>query len=469
MASTSPSRVRPRAAAACDLRTPTACCARAALAAARASLLLVALVAVGCASLRTRVLDAFAHGDLVLSFDRPSDLLPPEGLRVTSTQDRAVALVWEPVLVGDVAGYAITRAHLAPGPYEPVGIAHSRFGNVFVDAGERPGALGDAQTWHYRIHPFDSAGRVSRSHAYVTAVTDPAPSAPEGVQAYSNLPRRVVLRWSASESASATGYTIQRSPTAAGPWERVGYVDGRVRTQFEDSVAGDLRVLYYRMLALNRFGGESAPTEPVRAVTKAEPLPPIGLEIASRALGEIGLRWTPNVERDLVRYELWRESALEHGLGPEGVVGEVPPDTTQALDFGVGCGERVRYRLRAHDVDGLQSEFSAPLESVGEDMGLRASTGVGGSRLSWDAARARGWQSVRVFHTRSLRTDLLLGEAPVDGSLALGTLATGRYPLDVVLVRDASTRPAPPGVAFGSRPARGEETSPACRLELVVP
>lgn len=428
-----------------------------------------ALAAAGCASLRARVLDAFAHGDLVLSFDRPSDLLPPEGLRVTSTADRSIALAWDPVLVGDVAGYAITRSRAAPGPYENVGVTHSRFGNVFVDTGERPGALGDAQSWHYRVHPFDSAGRVSRSHAYVSAATDPPPAQPDGVQAYSNLPRRVVLRWNASASPSATGYTVQRSPTAAGPWEKVGYVDGRVRTQFEDGVAGDLRVMYYRLLTLNRFGGESLPTDPVRAVTKAEPLPPIGLEIATRALGEIGVRWTPNVERDLVHYELLRQSAAGDGFGPERVVGEVPPDATQAIDFGVGCGERVRYRLRALDVDGLVSEFSAPLESVGEDIGLAASTGVEGWKITWDAARASGWAHVRVFQTRALRPDLLLGEAPVDGSLVLGTLPSGRYELHAVLVRDASSRAAAPGIAFGLRPEHGEETSPPCPLEVSVP
>lgn len=437
---------------------------------ARGGLLLaVTLLALGCGSMRARLLDAFAHGDLVLSFDRPSDLLPPEGLRVTSTQDRSIALAWDPVLVGDVAGYAIVRARLAPGPYEQVGIAHSRFGNVFIDAGERPGLLGDAQTWHYRVHPFDSAGRVSRSHAYVSGVTDPPPAAPEGVQAYSNLPRRVVLRWPASASPSATGYTIQRSPTAAGPWERVGYVDGRVRTQFEDAVEGDLRVMYYRLLARNQFGGESEPTEPVRAVTKAEPLPPIGLEIAERALGEIELRWTPNVERDLVHYELLRGSAAADGFGPDRLVGEVPPDATRAIDFGVGCGERVRYRLRAHDVDGLVSELSAPLESVGEDIGLEASSGADGWRISWDAGRARGWERVRVYRTRGLRPDALLGEAPVDGSLVLGTLESGRYDLRVVLVRDAAARANPPAAAFGVRPAQGEETSPACRLALDVP
>ncbi len=428
MASARPRRARPRA---------------------RAALLLVALVAAGCASLRAKLLDAVAHGDLVLSFDRPSDLLPPEGLRVTSTQDRAIALGWDPVLVGDVAGYVVTRARVAAGPYERVGVAHSRFGNVFVDSGQVPGALGDAQHWHYRVHPFDSAGRVSRSHAYVSGVTDPPPAMPEGVQAYSNLPRRVVLRWTESASPSATGYVVQRSPTAAGPWEKVGYVEGRVRTQFEDAVAGDLRVMYYRLLARNAFGGESAATEPVRAVTKAEPLPPIGLEISQRALGEIGVRWTPNVERDLARYELLRASALDGGFGPERVVGEVRPDTTETVDPGVGCGERVRYRLRAHDVDGLASEPSAALETVGEDLRLEASTGNGGWRLAWDPERARGWERVRVFRVRRLRPDLLLGEAPADGSLALGALDAGRYDLRAELVR-------------------GEATSPACRLALTV-
>jgi hypothetical protein len=163
----------------------------------------------------------------------------------------------------------------------------------------------------------------------------------------------------------------------------------------------------------------------VRAVTKAEPLPPIGLEIAERALGEIALRWTPNVERDLVHYELLRGSAAENGFAPERVVGQVPPDATRATDFGVGCGERVRYRLRALDVDGLESGFSETLEVKAQDAGLALERRGDQVVLSWDPARVADLSGVRVLEVRSGLPDRELAAVADGRELALPALDSG--------------------------------------------
>ncbi len=436
---------------------------------ARCLAVLLLLAAFGCAGLRARMEKAIERGDLELSFDRPADLMPPEGLRVTSTEDRQIALAWDPVLVGDVAGYAVTRSRDASGRYEVVGVAHSRFGNVFADAGAYPGALGDGQTYHYRVHPYDASGRVSRSHAFVVGTTAPPPAPADGLQVYSNLPRRAVLRWNASPSASAAGYEVLRSPVPAGPWERVGYVEGRVLTMFEDSVPGDLRVLYYRLRAVNRFGGESELTEVVRAVTKAEPLPPIGLAVEQTSLGQVGLSWQPNVERDLVRYELLRASAHDGGFADEVVVVEVSPTETAAIDGGVGCGERVRYRLRARDSDGLQSEFSAPLDVQGDDVGLVATVRPGGVDLRWDPARAPGWERVRVLRQRRLRPDEVVADVEASASAASLSLPSGAHALAVVFARTSAAPESTGTISAGLAPTPAAARSALCRLALAVP
>ena len=148
----------------------------------RAAAALVALALLGCAqwsALREGV-ERRLPGRVELSFDRPSDLPPPEGLHPTSTADRSISLAWHPVLVGDVAGYAVMRAADPRAPFELLVRTDSRFAAIATDAGEIEGALGDGTTWHYKVHPYDSQGRVSRSHAYVPATTDPPPSVPEG-------------------------------------------------------------------------------------------------------------------------------------------------------------------------------------------------------------------------------------------------------------------------------------------------
>ena len=234
-------------------------------------LALALLVLPGCATLRERLPEGWIPTELGLPqmtrrtelepSDRPSDLLPPDALRVTSTEDRQISLAWDPVLVGDVAGYVITRSDTPQGPFSRVGLTESRFGTVFSDEGEGLGALGDGQTYYYRIHPIDSQSRMSRSHAFASATTQPPPEKPGGLQAYSNLPRRVVLTWEPSEHWTVSGYAAYRAPTMAGPFERIANISSRLRAVYEDAVPGDLRVMYYRITALNRFGGESEMTD----------------------------------------------------------------------------------------------------------------------------------------------------------------------------------------------------------------
>jgi fibronectin type 3 domain-containing protein len=366
-----------------------------------------ALVA-GCKSVERFLAPRVADVQIPLSFDQPADLMPPESLTVRSTADRAIVLAWSPVLVGDVAGYAVLRALEPGGPFAPVGRTPSRFGTIYTDRGESEGALGDGQKYYFRIHPYDALGRVSRSHASVSATTEAVPETPKALTAYSNLPRKVVLTWDPSTRESVAAYAVYRSPTAAGPYERVGQVQGRLNTVYEDVVDGDLRVLYYRISALNRFGGESPNTVAERAVTKAKPLPPIGLRVQQSELGSLSLGWSANVEADLRTYEIWRSDASPQGFGEEQLIAEVAPHERRAkaapeslawTDATIGCGQRVRYRLRARDRDGLHSDFSKPLEAVGEDLGLEIASD---SELRWDPARAARWSRARIELERGM-------------------------------------------------------------------
>jgi fibronectin type 3 domain-containing protein len=407
-----------------------------------AALALCAALA-GCAT-SEHVAESLFERDQTLIYDKASNLLPPEGLRVTSNEDRQISLAWDPVLVGDVQGYVILRAAgTGSETFERVGIARSRFGTVFTDGGASPGALGDGQTYTYRVHPYDRLGRVSRTHAALSATTQPKPEIPQGLQVYSNLPRRAVLSWRPSESRSVAGYAVYRCPTMAGPWERVGFVEGRLTTVYEDAVPGDLRVMYYRISALNRFGGESEQTEqPIRAVTKAEPLPPIELGADAKSLGQVELHWAANVEPDLSSYEVWRAVVEDDATGEEVRIAEVASGTTQFADAGVGCGGRARYRLRATDADGLVSDFSEPLEVEGQDAGVALSRRGDAVVLAWDPSRVSDLEQVRVLEVRGGFPDRELATTANGGEIALPPLESGTR-LAILFERSGAGESAP--------------------------
>lgn len=413
---------------------------------ARNTILCLTLAVAGCAGSAERVVSKLFAADQTLVFDRASDLLPPESLRVTSNADRQVSLAWDPVLVGDVAGYAILRASgSSEGPFHRVGITTSRFGTVFTDVGDKPGALGDGQTYSYRVHPYDRQGRVSRSHAFLTATTEPRPAIPEALQVYSNLPRKAVLSWKPSEQRAVSGYGIYRCPTMAGPWERVAFAEGRLNSVYEDTIPGDLRVMYYRISAVNQFGGESEMTEaPIRAVTKAEPLPPTGLEADARRLGRVALEWAQNVEPDVRSYEIWRSEKGTAEFGPEARIATIDAPKTNYADTAVGCGETVRYRLRALDADGLESFYSEPLEVTGPDLSLAVQRTPDGLVLRWDPVRGKRFASARVSQLRSVLPDKELATVSGVNQVTLPDLAPGTL-LEVALTGPIDGGSPPPG------------------------
>jgi fibronectin type 3 domain-containing protein len=398
--------------------------------------------------------------EMPLALDPSVGLLAPEQLHVRSNSDRTIVLSWNPVLLGDVDGYLVSRSLRPDGPFQPVGHTRSRFATIFADSGPTPGSLGDGQTYYYRVQAHDRTGRVSPQHAAVEARTEEKPAPPGGLTIYSSLPRKVVLTWSPSERRNVATYGIYRSPTAAGPYERVALVPGRLQTLHEDRVDGDLRVMYYRITALNQFGGESEMTPPHRAVTKAEPLPPIGLAVGARRVGAIELRWEPNVEPDLLAYEVWREERTQLGWATQSRVGEVPlaggnevAAAPRFTDASVGCGQSVRYRVRARDRDGLTSDYSPGLEARALDLGLTIGPdGHGDRELRWDPARTQGWPRARIDLQRGMglppRT---LGRVENGARFALPPDLDPSAVVSVVLERpaegagsDATIREAPP-------------------------
>ena len=197
-------------------------------------------------------------------------------------------------------------------------------------------------------------------------------------------------------------------------------------------------------MASNRFGGESDPGEPVQGVTKAEPLPPIELRVEARRLGTIDLAWTANVEHDLRWYEVWRAERGGDGWGEERPIGRTDAPATRFSDASVGCGQQVRYRLRARDRDDLVSDHSRPVESTGESVGLRFErSGAGQGRLHWDARRAEGWPRARVLEVRTVRPDREISRLERASEADLGPVAPGRRTFALELSRPAGDGPEP--------------------------
>jgi fibronectin type 3 domain-containing protein len=377
----------------------------------RAALALCLSLALGCAA----ALDVERARDLlarekapetpVLSEAPPARIGAVEGLRTLSGELRAIPLRWDPLLAGDVGGYAVERATAADGPYQRIAIVMGRFQTATTDRGadlgaklnarETAGDLGDGNTYYYRVRPFDSRGHLGAQVAPpLSGTTAARPAPPTGFRSYSQLPRQVALSWDPSADPTVSGYTVSRSPSANGNFLPVAMLKGRFTTTWVDRGLGDLRVFYYRVSASNAAGGASEPTAAARAVTKPEPLPPVGVHLAERALGRNVVAWERNVERDLAGYRVLRRREKSER---DELVAEVSAETFRVSDDAVGASEKLVYMVLAFDRDGLESETSEPVADESVGYGLSASVEGDSVTLRWDEAVQRELASVRVL------------------------------------------------------------------------
>ncbi len=386
-----------------------------------------------------------------------ADLPSPRVVHATSGELRAIPVYWDPLMSGDVGGYAVERSAARDGPYQPIAALAGRSATAYLDLGPStwPGAdpdrkeLNDGETLFYRIRAFDSQGGQSIAvSTVVVASTAPAPGPPTGLRTFSHQPRQVPLSWNASLDPRIAGYVIERSPTGRGPFERRAEISDRHDTVYIDRGLGDLRVFHYRISAVNTAGGRGEPSAPVRAVTKSEPLPPLGLSVAGRRLGANGLAWEPNVERDLTGYRLTRRRRNGRANEP---VATLPAGTTEALDEAVGAGEQVTYSLVAVDSDGLESIVSE-IQVTSVDYELSAKARADGIELAWNPRSQEGWSGARVFlhglrttelgfsrDGRFLHTDVRPGKRyryTVVMEAPDGTPAPGSAPIEITLPKD---------------------------------
>jgi fibronectin type 3 domain-containing protein len=398
-------------------------------------------------------------------------------LRAESGQLRAIPLHWEPRLTSGVAGYVIERAPTRDADWGRLDHVEGHLTTLYVDRGDATASdsdapvLDDGATFFYRVSSYTPKGLVSAPSEIVVATTAQPPEAPAELRVYNRQPRQVPLSWRAPQDATAAGYVVYRSRSKSKdrPFEPIAELEGRHTTVYVDSNLGDLRVFYYRVTARNALGGEGSPSKTVEAVTKPEPLPPVGLRIVEQRLGTNRLAWEPNVETDISEYRLLR--IREGADAPEAVASvlhDAPdaitaeddavaagervdsvrpdaPDPYTAEDDAVAAGERVDYALVAVDSDGLQSASSEPIGVESEGYGLSARAESDGVHLTWNPRTEEGYHGARVWRIRWFRRDQELAFVPSDSYVDGDAKPGKRYRYVVILERPDSTR-APPSL-----------------------
>ena len=267
---------------------------------------------------------------------------PPERLFAYSRQPRSIPLAWSPADDPWVAGYTVERSPGPEGPFEVVAELEGRHATHLLDVG-----LGDLRVLFYRVSSRNPGGEPGPPSEVVRAVTKPAPLPPISLRVESRRLGAIALAWEPNVEPDLLGYRLRRWREGEAR-ETVSYVAASV-TRAEDRDIGAGELYSYELIAVDRDGLESRPSQPVRGEG-------VGYEWRVSAVPEaVHLRWNPRSEEGFVRAHVLRTR------GPW----QSEAWTTRHAEFvdrDVVPGRTYRYQIVLERADGESAPPSRPAD-----------------------------------------------------------------------------------------------------------
>ncbi|HVP90035.1 MAG TPA: SBBP repeat-containing protein [Terriglobales bacterium] len=266
---------------------------------------------------------------------RLSESLPPlapSSLHATTVTSSEVDLAWTDRST-DETGFKVERKTGASGTWAEIGTVGANVTD-FPDTG-----LNEGTTYVYRVRAYNSIGDSGSSNE-LSVLTRPL--APSNLTATAANERRVNLSWT-DNSASETGFRVERRVGASNPWGAVGTVSANVTT-FADTTVIESTAYSYRVFAFNS-GGDSAPSNTATVTTPALTIPaaPSNLQASALSATSARLTWADNSYNE-------DDFLVERKTGAAGVwaqVGAAAADATAFTDNGLSESTLYYYRVRA--------------------------------------------------------------------------------------------------------------------------
>ncbi|PIE62470.1 MAG: hypothetical protein CSA26_13210, partial [Desulfobacterales bacterium] len=272
---------------------------------------------------------------------------PVTAFNATGNGLRQISLSWERATDPNVVGYTLYRKGIHSEEYQKIAEIENPDQQNYVDRGtaksyERYGKLEDNTRYWYILRTKNKVDVESVDSSPIAAQTKGAPAPPEGLRGISNQPRMVSLYWQEVTDPHTKGYILFRASGENGPFEEIGYIDGRDTKQTIDSGSfqqplKDNTTYFYKIQAVNVVDVLSSPSSIASATTK--PVPQAVQTVPSRQelVKTAHLQWQPNAEGD---------------------------DRLEYTDTGLADGTSYWYTIRAVDRDNLEGLFSPPVHKT---------------------------------------------------------------------------------------------------------
>jgi hypothetical protein len=273
---------------------------------------------------------------------------PISDLKVSQSADKVILTWTNPARYTDNVNAATDLAEVVilqngvPIRREPITAAGQTQSYTISDAGQLDSEV------TFAVQVATGRGRVSAPSNPAPIRPVEVPSAPRNLTAVADQ-SRIILDWQPPERNPqlVERYRIQRSDWPAPREEQT--------LHFEDSEYDADMTYTYTVTALRSVGDIRIPGQPgeplsITATDKKEPSVPMGLSIVAVDKG-VFLTWTPNQERDLKEYLIFRSDQPEKPIGRAVAVGY----SDEAYRPGLS------YQLAAVDDSANESKRSMPV------------------------------------------------------------------------------------------------------------
>jgi len=290
-----------------------------------------------------------------IDFDPPT---APFGLIPTNHDSRlTVDLKWNAIEETDLVGFNVHRSQVLEGPYEVVNKKTlTPEVRTFVDKVPNPGH------YYYYCSSSDLSGNVSNSGKIYIQIRDmEPPSTPLGLTTATE-PGLIILKWESNTEKDLKGYFIQRSLNDDNNEDNhfininTVPIDSNNFTQKLSKNVSNKFV--YRIVAVDTSYNLSKPS--INSLAQMPDVtPPHNPVIKSVEFSEdnIIIEWTPNVETDLLGYDLYRKFKKDSIYNKVNSL-LIPANVIKYTDRTSKEGEQYQYSLKAIDINQNESSYS---------------------------------------------------------------------------------------------------------------
>jgi hypothetical protein len=267
--------------------------------------------------------------------------VPPSGLTITSILTNKISLSWTDNSNNET-GFKIQRKTGATGNYATLTTTAANV-TAYNDS-----AVIDGTLYYYRVAATNATG----DSAFSNEMNGTTPlAAPSSATATAVSSSEIDLTW-VDNSASETGYKIERKKTSTGTYQQIAVVNANTQS-YQDRGLDPNTKYFYQIRATNGVIDSAYSNSPSATTLLDAPVPPSGLTVTPVLTNKITLSWTDNSNNE-AGFKIQRKTGV---TGNYADLATTAANVTIYNDTTVTDGTLYYYRVAATNATG-DSAFS---------------------------------------------------------------------------------------------------------------